>query len=147
MKIEFEGHTWTYDADDITVEQAEVIEREGPWQWAVAGDEPGETTEGSGTSVDDWSRSVWSMKPRAFRVLYWLMRAQNGEAIALADANPRFTPLISAWTAAVRDEMAAQQAAQGEPDPTRPPGTPPIPAGQPSEPPSATSSPQSSSAS
>ena len=105
MKIDFEGRTWAYDDDGITVQQAEVIEQE------------------TGGTVAEWAQSRAGLGSKTYRILYWLMCAQNGDTVQLADVNFRLLPFVSAFTAALRAEAA--QEAQAEPDPTVPPPTTP----------------------
>lgn len=136
MKIEFEGRTWAYDEDEITISQAELIEAEGPWAW-MARAEGSDPQQRSGRSLFDWRQALSEGSPRAYRVLYWLMRAQDGEPIPLDQADCAYLKLIAAFGQAWAAEMKAAAEAEGEPDPTKPPATPPTPAGQPPEPPSA----------
>lgn len=137
MKIDFEGKTWRFEEDEITVAQAEQIEAEGPWKWVErpGPGEPGEPQPRSGHSLFDWRRAIAEGSPHAYRVLYWLMRAQDGEPIPLGQADCAFLKLIAAFGQAWAAEMKAVAEAEGEPDPTQPPVTPPTPAGQPPEPP------------
>jgi len=113
MKIDFEGRTWSYDDEDITVDDAEVIEKE------------------TGGSVADWAQSRAGVGSKAYRILYWLMRSQNGDPVPLADVNFRLLPFVEAFTNALRAETATAEAAA--PDPTVPPPTldgdspPPVP--------------------
>lgn len=136
MKIDFEGRTWRYEEDEITIAQAETIEAEGPWEWAER-TEGGEPLSRSGRSMWDWRQAVSANNARAYRVLYWLMRAQNGEPIPLGQADCAYLKLIVAFREAWLAEVQAAAEAEGEPDPTKPPATPPTPAGQPPVPPSA----------
>jgi hypothetical protein len=113
MKIDFEGRTWSYDESDITVTDAEVIEKE------------------TGGNVIDWSKSLAEVNARSYKILYWLMRSQSGDPVPLDQVNFRLYPFVAAINAAIQAEVAA--AAAGEPDPTAPPSTqagdsqPPVP--------------------
>lgn len=114
MKIDFEGRTWSYDADDITVQDAEVIEKE------------------TGAPVIEWSRSLAGIHAGAYKILYWLMRSQSGDPIPLGEVNFRLYPFVTAFTDAAKAEAEAVAAAS-EADPTVPPPTqagdsqPPVP--------------------
>lgn len=136
MKIGFEGKTWSYDDDLITVGQAEQIEDGGPWSWAnVIDAETGETEPKTGRSIFDWRQAVNESQARAFRFLYWVMREQNGEPVPLEECSFAFGPFVGAFVAAWRAEIQAR-AAEAEPDPTQPPATGTTPAGpRPAEPP------------
>lgn len=97
MKIDFEGRTWSYDDDEITVQQAEVIEQE---------------TEGS---VADWAQSRAGLGSKTYRILYWLMCAQNGESVQLDEVNFRLLPFVTAFTTALRAETAQEAAPEVDP--------------------------------
>lgn len=142
MKIDFEGRTWRFEEDEITVAQAELIEAEGPWHWTDGTEN--EPRPRSGRSLFDWRRAVSENSAHAYRVLYWLMRAQDGEPIPLGQADCAFPKLIVAFRQAWLAEVKAAAEAEGEPDPTQPPVTPPTPAGQPPEPQPAGQQPASS---
>lgn len=124
VKIDFEGRTWLWEFTEITIDQAEKIEDEGPWKWSSR-NEDGSLEERSGRSLFDWLQAVNDSRPRAYRVLYWLMRAQNDDPLGLDEANCAFPALIIAYVAAVRAEAQAAAEAEAEPDPTQPPATPP----------------------
>lgn len=141
VKIDFEGRTWSYDEDLITLEQAERIEDAGPWAWMVpAADGETESRSGSGNAVWDWRSAVNNSSAKAFRFLYWIMREQNGEPVPLDQVSFALPKFIVAYAEAWRHELEAAAAVQGKPDPTQPPATAPTPAGQPPEPAPGTSS-------
>jgi hypothetical protein len=110
MKIEFEGHTWSYDDEDITVAQAEVIEQQ------------------TGGSVADWAQSRAGLGAKPYRILYWLMCAQNGDPVQLAEVNFRLLPFVEAFTTALRAEVAQEAPLEADPTvlpPTQDGGSPP----------------------
>lgn len=110
MKIDFEGRTWSYDDDEITVQQAEAIEQE------------------TGGSVTDWAQSRAGLSSQTYKILYWLMCAQNGDPVQLDGVNFRLLPFVTAFTAALRAEMAQEAAPEVDPTgqpPTQDEGSPP----------------------
>jgi hypothetical protein len=107
MKIEFGGKTWKFDLDEITLEQAERVEKE------------------TGLTLDAWNASLFDLKPVSYRLLYWVLAAQNGDPLALEEVSFKFGPFVKAWTAAVRAEADALNAAQEGVDPTGSSGTGP----------------------
>jgi hypothetical protein len=130
MKIDFEGRTWSYDDDLITVGQAEIIEAApGGWSWTLTDENTGETQPRSGRSVYDWRQAVGESGARAFRYLYWVMREQNGDPVPLEEASFAFPKFVAAFLAGWRAEVEARAAEAGE-DPTggarasQPPGQP-----------------------
>jgi hypothetical protein len=125
MKIEFEGRTWSYDDDLITVGQAEVIEAApGGWSWTLTDEGTGEAQPRSGRSVYDWRQAVGESSARAFRYLYWVMREQNGDPVPLEEVSFAFPRFVAAFLAGWRAEVEARlaEAEQEEAGPTRPPG-------------------------
>jgi len=115
MKIEFEGRTWSYDDDLITVGQAEVIEAApGGWAWTVRDENTGEEQPRSGHSVYDWRQSVGESSARAFRYLYWIMREQNGDPVGLEEASFAFPKFVAAFLAGWRAEVQARTAEEEE---------------------------------
>jgi hypothetical protein len=130
VKIEFEGRTWSYDDDLITVGQAETIEAApGGWAWTLTS-ESGTAEPRSGRSVYDWRQAVGESNARAFRYMYWLMREQNGDPVPLEEASFAFPKFVAAFLAGWRAEVEARTA-EAEEDPTgggpasQPPGQPP----------------------
>jgi len=104
VKIEFEGRAWQFEMDEITVRQGESIAAY------------------TGLSLSAWYRSLLDPDSlswmKSMQCLYWLIREQNGESIALESAD--FAPLK--LMAAFNDAAAAEVASEAEPDPTRPAG-------------------------
>jgi hypothetical protein len=132
MKIEFEGRTWSYDDDLITVDQAEVIEAApGGWQWTQRDADGNEVRQVSGRSVWDWRQAVTEGSARAFRYLYWIMAAQNGDPLPLEDVSFAFGPFLAAflagWRAEVDARLAEQEREQERVGPTQAAATSPPP--------------------
>jgi hypothetical protein len=107
MKIDFEGRTWAYSDEEITVADAEVIEQQ------------------TGGTLLEWARSRSEPGAANLKLLYWLMRSQNGDPLPLAEVNCRILPFWNAFVAALNAEAEAAAEAAGEADPTGQPGTPP----------------------
>lgn len=99
MKIDFEGRTWEFDADELDVKQAMVLHLT------------------YGMTIADWIRGLDELDPRALHFTYWLMLQQNGVVMPIAEANCK----IVYFSAAMREAQLAEAAAaepEPEPDPT-----------------------------
>lgn len=107
MKIEFEGRTWQYDEDEITLEQAMAMRLV------------------HGLTILDWQEGLARLDERALQCSYWLMLNQNGIVKPVLECE--FSPV--AFTVAYRDAQAAERAAEkakaeaekAAADPTPPP--------------------------
>lgn len=101
MKIDFDGRTWEFDLEAITVKQAVAMHL------------------AYGFTLDAWLSAVGETDPRALQCLWWLMLQQDGQVMAIKDADCRLIDLSAAFAAA-QEEEGGQEA---EPDPT-PPSSP-----------------------
>jgi hypothetical protein len=103
MKIEFEGRTWEVETGDLTVQQAMVI------------------TSYLGTSLNGWQTAMTDPESphwlKAIQCLYWLMLAQDGQNVPVADTDFALVKFADAFAdAALAANPPAGQDA--EPDPT-----------------------------
>lgn len=117
MKIDFEGRTWEFDADAITLKQGVAIHM--AYGMTVLEmldglrilDKP---PDGDGT-VRDYG-GTRPLDSRSLHCLYWLMLQQDGQRKALADADANVVNLMTAYMEGLKAEVEAQAAA-GQPDP------------------------------
>ncbi len=108
MKIEFANRTWEVEPNDLSLTQAVVI------------------TGRIGGSLADWDAALEDPKSpgwlAAVQCLYWLMRQQDGDRVAIGDVDfavLRFSQAVA--DAVTREGNAATEA---EMDPMRPGGRP-----------------------
>ena len=107
MKIEYDGGTYQFDDQDITLKQAMVVQLHtglsiSAWQDALNvedGRDPG----------PEWLKSV--------QCLYWLVMAQNDITVPIADADFKVARFLSAYAEAAKAEAASTPPV--EPDPTK----------------------------
>ena len=103
MNIDFEGRTWEYDEDRVTVQQAMVLHL------------------AYGLTIKAWQAAIPELDPRALQFCYWLMLQQNGVIRPLKDCDFAAVEFIAAYSAAQQEEAPAVP----EPDPTVPSPSPP----------------------
>ena len=106
MRITFEGRDWELDLEAITLKQGVAMHM------------------AYGFTVDGWLTALGDADPRALQVLYWLMLQQDGQHVAVKDADCRIVDLATAFAEITPEDEA-------EPDPTQPPQLSP-PEGPPS---------------
>ena len=107
MKIEYDGETYQFDDQDITLKQAMVVQLHtglsiSAWQDALNvedGTDPG----------PEWLKSI--------QCLYWLVMAQNDITVPIADADFKVARFLSAYAAAAKAESDAKP--PEPPDPTK----------------------------
>ena len=106
MKIEFEGRAWQVDVDDLSLQQAVVI------------------TGKMGGSLTAWEKALTEIDDPgwlpAMQCLYWLMRQQDGDRLAIGDID--FAVLK--YSHAVVEALEREGSAAAPEDPTPPPVTP-----------------------
>lgn len=99
MKVEFEGRTWEYDEDRVSVQQAIAF------HFAY------------GFNILDWQLAIEKLDPRALQCCYWLMLQQAGVVGPLKDCDFAVVEFAAAYRAA----QDAEAAEEPEPDPTSEP--------------------------
>lgn len=107
MKIEYDGETYEFDDQDVTLKQAMVVQMHtglsiAAWQNSL-------DVEDGGDPGPEWLKSV--------QCLYWLVMAQNGITVPIADADFKVAKFLGAYSDAVKAEAAAKPPEQ--PDPTK----------------------------
>lgn len=107
MRIEFEGHAWDFDLNEITLKQGIAIKYAYGW------------------NLNDWFKELENADAAALQCLYWLMLQQRGETIAIADADCPIMALADAFDRAYKAENPEGEEAEGEPDPTPHGSSPP----------------------
>lgn len=100
MKIVFEGREWELDLEAITLKQGVAMHL------------------AYGYTLDAWLEAVGETDPRALQCLWWLMLQQDGQVIAIKDADCAIVKLAAAFADAQEEEEAP-----AEPGPTSPPST------------------------
>jgi hypothetical protein len=122
VKITFEGREWELDTTRVSYQQAMVIQMYtgmsiGEWEDSIDVEEEtdaeGKPTGKLKNPPPEWLKSIGS--------LYWLMHAQAGDKIPIADMEFDFGGFMTALMAgmAAQLEQAKAEAAAG-PDPTLP---------------------------
>lgn len=112
MIIEFEGKSWQYDEDAVTVQQAMALHL------------------AHGLTIKAWQQAIPELDPRAVQFCYWLMKQQNGEKkTPLKDCEFPAVEFMSAYMAGLKADVAEEDEEEPEPDPTppSPPDAPPSP--------------------
>ena len=122
MQIEFDGRTWDFDEESITVPEAIAI------QGYV------------GRNLGDFANGITTCEVKSVVALWWLLRKRAGENPGSKITYPEgFRPValfgayakaLTAELAAAQAELEAKQAAEAEQeeaeaDPTRPAGSSP----------------------
>lgn len=110
MKIEFEGRTWEFDPNTITVKQAVAI-------WYA-----------HKLTIHEYLEALGKLDGRGIQVAYWLMLQQSGVIKPLADVDCDAIAFMAAYGDAAEAEAAAEKAAQEaqrEPEPLVPTSPPP----------------------
>ena len=107
MKIEFEGRTWQFDEDEITVKQGIAIHL------------------AYGFTVSAWLEELAKLDPRAVQCTLWLMYQQNGVSKPIADCDGSLVAFMTAYTEARQAEAEADAAAEAEAVPEVPTSLPP----------------------
>ena len=96
MIIDYEGRSYDFDLDDLTVKQAIKIERH------------------IGGPLDDFEKGIGIGNLAAYQALGWLI-LYSGDETPIADVDFKIAKLSKAFEAAVMAEAAKAEAA---PDPT-----------------------------
>jgi hypothetical protein len=99
VKIEFEGRTWEFDEDEVTVKQAMVLHLTYKM------------------TLKDWIEGLGQVDQRALHFTYWLMLQQNGVVKPIADCDPK---VIAFGVAFAEARQADSAEPEPEPDPTSP---------------------------
>jgi hypothetical protein len=108
--IEFEGRSWQYDEDKVSVQQAITLHLT------------------YGLTISAWQLGVAELDPRALQFCYWLMLQQGGVKKPLKDLDFAVIEFIEAYRGAqdARDaEEAEAESAEPDPTPPSPPEDPP----------------------
>jgi hypothetical protein len=127
VKIEFEGRTWEFDSEEITLQQAMTIQLHtgmsiGEWEDSL--DLPEDEHGNVQNPGPEWLKSL--------QCVYWLMKSQNGEKTPIADADFVLSKFLQAFGEGAQGEVArlkaekAAEAAAADPTPL-----PSLPAGPP----------------
>jgi hypothetical protein len=106
--IEFEGRSWQYDEDAVTVQQAIALHLT------------------HGLTIKAWQAGISELDPRALQFCYWLMLSQNDvKPGLLKDLDFAVVEFINAYS----EGQAPAAEEEPEPDPTQPspPEDPPSP--------------------
>jgi hypothetical protein len=101
MIVEFEDKSYTLDVEEIDVRQAMLIKVK------------------TGFNLLDWQKALERSDVDAIKALYWLMMAQNGQAVDIDRVNFKIIKFAKAIKAAQADEPDEED----EPNPTRAPRT------------------------
>jgi hypothetical protein len=94
VKIEFEGRTWEFDQNTITIKQGVAI-------WYA-----------HKLTIHEYLQALGKLDGRAVQVARWLMMQQNGMITPLADADGDAIAFMAAYGDAAQAEADAEQAAQ-----------------------------------
>jgi hypothetical protein len=102
LKIGWEGRTWEIDTAEVTLKQAMVIQAR------------------MGTSINGWAKALLEADGdkwlTAMECLYWLMLAQDGQQVPVADLD---FPVLKYANAFADAQLSKDEAApDAEPDPT-----------------------------
>lgn len=106
VHMKWDGKTYDWDPEDITVQQAIVIKLAFGW------------------TLTEWQEACSKVDPHAFQALYWLMRVQGGESCRLEDQDFSIKKFSEAFEAAQNEAAQSEgQAARGNVEtPSRTPG-------------------------
>lgn len=104
MRITFEGREWEFDLEAITLKQAVAMHL------------------AYGFTLDSWFKACGETDPRALQCLWWLMLQQDGQVLAIKDADCALIALAEAFGEAMDEQETTE--AEGGPDPTSPSRSP-----------------------